>query len=244
MNNIAIIPGAALTPLFEQWSKFILGSVHGSAWRNGAGAPESSLGQDGDYYLDISTGNVYFRLDGVYSIAANIKGPAGPGSVGLSMPNTFTVTNSPLTGNGTINVSYANESANTVLAGPTAGSPVAPSFRSIVSADLSNVLDPSTPVVATDASTITFNLTQGSKQIVTLGGNRILALSGTPLQGTFTLILKQDAVGGRSVTWFSGISWANGVVPQLTATANKRDVFTFINLGSSSYIGMIAAQNC
>lgn len=49
----------------------------GSAWRDGADAPEDSLGNDGDYYLHNTTGDVYRRTDGVYSIVANIKGDSG-----------------------------------------------------------------------------------------------------------------------------------------------------------------------
>lgn len=49
----------------------------GSVWRNGAGAPSNAIGVDGDYYLNDTTGAVYVRSAGVYSIVANIQGPAG-----------------------------------------------------------------------------------------------------------------------------------------------------------------------
>ena len=50
----------------------------GSVWREGTGAPSNSLGVNGDYYLDGSTGNVYLKASGAYSVAANIQGPQGP----------------------------------------------------------------------------------------------------------------------------------------------------------------------
>ncbi len=50
----------------------------GSVWRNGAGAPSNSLGVNGDYYLNDTTGDVYLKATGAYSIVANIEGPAGP----------------------------------------------------------------------------------------------------------------------------------------------------------------------
>ncbi len=49
----------------------------GALWREGTGAPSSSLGADGDFYLDGATGNVYQRVSGSYSFAANIEGPQG-----------------------------------------------------------------------------------------------------------------------------------------------------------------------
>lgn len=99
-------------------------------------------------------------------------------------------------------------------------------------------------VVASDAATVTFNLAAGNKQNVTLGGNRTLALSNVQSGHVFLLRLKQDATGSRTVTWFSGISWAGGgTPPTLTTTANKADVFGFVRTGSNTYDGFIVGQN-
>lgn len=97
---------------------------------------------------------------------------------------------------------------------------------------------------ATDGSTITFDLSQGRDQQVQLGGDRTLALSNEPATGRFAIILQQPSSGGPySVTWWSGILWANGVTPTLTATASKRDVFVFVKTGSGVYLGMVGGQN-
>lgn len=59
----------------------------GSVWRNGSGAPSNSLGINGDYYLNNTNGDVYFKASGIYSIVANIKGPTGnTGATGPSGP--------------------------------------------------------------------------------------------------------------------------------------------------------------
>ncbi len=55
-----------------------LTGVPTSLWRNGSGAPDNSLGSNGDYYLNDDNGDVYFRSSGTYSIVANIKGGNGP----------------------------------------------------------------------------------------------------------------------------------------------------------------------
>jgi hypothetical protein len=47
-------------------------------WLNGSGAPDVSLGEEGDYYLDNDTGDVYFKTGGVWTLVSNIEGPEGP----------------------------------------------------------------------------------------------------------------------------------------------------------------------
>jgi hypothetical protein len=64
-------------------------------------------------------------------------------SVGLSLPGLFSVTDSPVTGTGTLTAALATQSANLVWAGPTTGAAAAPAFRSLVAADL-----PATTVTA------------------------------------------------------------------------------------------------
>jgi hypothetical protein len=57
-------------------------------------------------------------------------------SVGLSLPSLFSVSGSPVTGSGTLTAALANQNANFIMAGPTSGSAAAPSFRTLVGADL------------------------------------------------------------------------------------------------------------
>jgi hypothetical protein len=89
-----------------------------------------------------------------------------------------------------------------------------------------------------DGATITFNLTNHNSHQVTLGGNRTLALTGGQNGQWFEIILRQDAVGSRTVTWFAGILWPGGVVPTLTTTALKRDWFYFKRLVTGVYLGI------
>ena len=51
-------------------------------WRYGNTAPPSSLGNFGDFYLDVITGNVYYKNSGTaWVLTGNIKGPVGPTGV-------------------------------------------------------------------------------------------------------------------------------------------------------------------
>ena len=75
----------------------------------------------------------YLRGDGTWSVP-----PVGTGtvtSVGLSLPNIFTITGSPIVASGTLTGTLASQSVNTVFAGPTSGS-AAPTFRLLVAADI------------------------------------------------------------------------------------------------------------
>ncbi len=59
-------------------------------------------------------------------------------SVALTMPAIFSVGGSPITTSGTLAVTLATETANTVFAGPTSGGAAAPTFRALVASDIPN----------------------------------------------------------------------------------------------------------
>jgi len=93
-----------------------------------------------------------------------------------------------------------------------------------------------------DGSTVTFNMAASNIHTVTLGGNRTLAVSNVTTGQVFVIILKQDATGSRTVTWWSNIKWSGASTPTLTTTASRWDIFTFIYDGTN-YYGSIAGQN-
>jgi hypothetical protein len=75
--------------------------------------------------------------------------PSGGGSVtsvALTAPAEISVAGSPVTTSGTLALTWANESANKVFAGPTSGGAATPAFRSLVAADI-----PSLPYADTSA---------------------------------------------------------------------------------------------
>lgn len=80
----------------------------------------------------------------------------------------------------------------------------------------------------TDGATVTLAWLHASTNAVTLGGNRTLALSGTPAQGeSCYLRLKQDGTGGRTLTWpTSGVTfnWPADEEIILGTTASRTDV--------------------
>lgn len=62
----------------------------------------------------------------------------GVTSVGLSLPNIFSVSRSPVTSTGTLTGTLATQNTNLVWAGPASGVAAAPTFRGLVKADQYN----------------------------------------------------------------------------------------------------------
>jgi hypothetical protein len=60
-------------------------------------------------------------------------------SVGLSLPNIFSVSGSPVQSSGTLTGTLANQNANLVFAGPSGGAATTPAFRSLVASDLPTI---------------------------------------------------------------------------------------------------------
>lgn len=95
---------------------------------------------------------------------------------------------------------------------------------------------------ATAASAITIDGTQSKTARRQLTGNVTATISGTPTAGlafSVTLILVQDATGGRTVTWPAAIKWPGGVKPVLSTAANAIDVVTIFWDGTE-WVGFLS----
>ncbi len=93
---------------------------------------------------DPADGDVWYTTLGMfYRKGGSTIGPLGPGSVtsvGLTMPTQLDVANSPVTGSGTLDVTWKNQTQKTFLAGPASGSDAAPTFRTLQTTDLPGTL--------------------------------------------------------------------------------------------------------
>lgn len=72
--------------------------------------------------------------------------------------------------------------------------------------------------------------------------NCILTFPTAAAGKSFTLVLVQDATGSRTVTW-PAVLWPANTAPTLTTTAGKRDVFTFVCVDGTNWLGSVAGQN-
>jgi hypothetical protein len=96
---------------------------------------------------------------------------------------------------------------------------------------------------ANTSTAYTIDLTNGTLQILTLTGNCTYTFP-TPVAGkSFILVQKQDATGGRTVTWPASVDWPSATAPTLTSTALKADKFVFTAIDGSNWLGSVAGQN-
>jgi len=98
-----------------------------------------------------------------------------------------------------------------------------------------------TPYSANSSTAITLALTNGTVQIITLTGNATITMPTAVSGKSFTILLKQDATGSRTVTWAT-VAWPAGTAPTITSTASKMDKYVFISDGTYWY-GSNAGQN-
>ena len=99
---------------------------------------------------------------------------------------------------------------------------------------------------ATSGATETLDLESGNVFDLTLSANCTITLSNPPASGTsgsFTLILRQDGTGSRTVTWPASVDWASATAPTLTTDASAVDVLTFMTVdGGTVWLGFVAGQ--
>jgi hypothetical protein len=134
-----------------------------TALPRGAPAPASVanamlLNPAGDQTAVIPSGKKIVFSGGTVDLSGTTcigcTGTGGSGtvtSVGLALPNLFTVTVTPVTTSGVLTAILASQSANRMFAGPTTGSAAAPTFRAMVNADLPSAI----AVTSVDADALT-----------------------------------------------------------------------------------------
>lgn len=208
----------------------------GSMWYSGSGLPTEDIGIVGDYYLDLDTGQVYQKTIAGWVLSGSIMGPTGPpgdpgtttnwltgigppapelGVVGDKYMDTetgqiYTKTISGWGDTGTnlitdadlITTTQANDAIGTAI------EPLAPlespSFTGLLEVEgvTASIVDKGT----VSSGTVTFNVSQGVKQQVQVGGPISIALTGWPVSGygEITLVIIN---GGSNVSWTNTINW-------------------------------------
>lgn len=82
---------------------------------------------------------------------------------------------------------------------------------------------------------------------LTLTGNTTISPSSIPPSSRMwagTIVAKQDATGGRTITWPAGTKYPGGVVPPPTTTANAIDVWSIMTYdGGTSYIVSLTVKD-
>lgn len=88
-----------------------------------------------------------------------------------------------------------------------------------------------------DTGSIEWDASLGLAAQITLGGDRTLAAPTGMREGvTYMLVVIQDGVGTRLLTWDAAYHHPAGTAPTLTTTASKKDIFTVTRIGSVYYV--------
>lgn len=96
-------------------------------------------------------------------------------------------------------------------------------------------LDRKTPFqTLSDAATITWNYSNGYNAKVTLGGDRSLSITNASNGDYGTLIVTQDATGGRVINFGANDKFADGTY-SFSSTGTQSDIFTWVYDGTNYY---------
>ena len=129
---------------------------------------------------------VYALSDGQLHTLDQDSANHGVTSVGLTAPTEFTVSGSPVTEAGTLAITKATQLANKSWSGPATGAAAAPTFRSLVNADVPNLAE------LTGGGATTLHSHAGGSGTVTsvaLTAPADLTVSGSPVTTTGTLAI-------------------------------------------------------
>lgn len=173
--------------------------------------------------------------------ASTVAGPTGPtGPTGASGPNAITVGTTTVSGGTSTRLLFINGS----VVGQTTGFTTDGSTANL---DAPSINRGYTEQVATanTGTAYTINLDNGSVQALTLTGNVTFTFPTVTAGRSFLLVLRQDATGGRTVTWPTStnpVRWPGGTAPTITSTASRTDLYAFTADGTRWY-GRTIAQN-
>lgn len=92
----------------------------------------------------------------------------------------------------------------------------------------------------------TLDISSGNFFNLTLTGNTTFTYTNAPSgrMVSFTIAVKQDATGGRTITWPSGTKWPGGVAPPATTSANAIDIWSVMTYdGGSTWVSSLSVKN-
>ena len=96
-----------------------------------------------------------------------------------------------------------------------------------------------------DGATVTIDQYRGDDFVVTLAGNRTLALTNPTKGQSVMLRVIQDATGSRTLSYPASVKWPGGTAPTLTTTASRTDWIGFkcIDASTPVYHGFVVGQD-
>jgi len=104
------------------------------------------------------------------------------------------------------------------------------------------------PAPEVSSGTLTLDLETGNVfEVVLTEDATSLVLAHPPAPGragSCSIILRQDATGGRMLAWPSAVKWAGGAPPPITSAADAVDVYALITRdGGETWFGFPGGQD-
>lgn len=188
-------------------------------------APPAAAVADGSIMVETTGDAFYYRSGGAWFQVGPENGSVT--SVDLSAPGEFTVSGNPVTTSGTLTLTKANQNANLLWAGPSGGAPAAPTFRSLVTADLPAGTGTVTSVDLSAPAEFTVSgnpvSTSGTLTIAkaTQAANLVWAgpSAGGPLAPTFRSLVLADLPAIPAESWATTLAagrFSSGTNPTLS----------------------------
>lgn len=162
--------------------------------------------------------NITVNAKGLITAAASSGDVGTVTSVGLSLPNIFSISGSPVTTAGTLAGTFVNQSAKMFFAGPLTGGPATPAFRAFALTDLP---------AAVQGEILYFNGTQW----VVLGpgiSGQFLQTNGVAANPTW------DTVTGAGNVIGPGTSLTHGLTSYADTTGELIESISLITVGANN----------
>ena len=137
-------------------------------------------------------------------------------SVGLSAPNIFSVSGTPVTNSGTLALALATQPANTVWAGPSSGGPANPAFRAVVIGDIA-----SADKIGNGAKLLTADALTPSTALQVNGSGAIVSAAVAPALCTASNVAGALRLPSGCVAYIGTVPYtlgSNGDVSSLSGT--------------------------
>ena len=159
-------------------------------------------------------------------------GSGGVTSVGLSLPSMFSVSGSPVTASGTLTATLASETANLVLAGPSSGSPAAPTFRALALGDLPAGVATNARTAVSDAAYAVLT-TDRLVAYTALTAARAVSLPSAASYPTGARLTVVDESGSCSATRTITLACAGSDTINGAASAAMNTAYAYLSLESN-----------